>query len=161
MKKIISLLLVQFVFVSALFSQSISTSFSKPDYFKAISSDDLNMINNVLKTFTGTSNNEKTAYEGALLMKKAGLVSGLSDKLSIFKAGRIKLEEAIDLQGENAEFRFLRIIIQENAPDFLGYYHQLETDSKFVSTHFSGLATEVKSAVRDYTKKSKVLQIHE
>ena len=135
--------------------------FSKADYFKAISSEDLNLINSVLKTITHIPNTEKIAYEGALIMKKASLVSGLSDKLSLFKEGRIKLEEAIDLEGENAEFRFLRIIIQENAPGFLGYNDQLETDSNFVSGHFSGLTSEVQNAVRDYSKKSKFLIVHD
>jgi hypothetical protein len=147
--------------VTSLFSQNTSLVFSKPDYFKAISSDDLNLINIVLKTITNIPNTEKIAYEGALLMKKAGLVSGLGDKLSLFKEGRIKLEEAIDLEGENAEFRFLRIIIQENAPGFLGYNDQLETDSKYVSNHISGLDSEVKNAIRDYCKKSKFLIFHD
>jgi hypothetical protein len=143
------------------FSQDASTSFNKPDYFKAISSTNLLLIDNQLKLLNDYAFIEKNAYQGALLMKKAGLVTNLSDKLSFFKEGRLKLEEAIEKDKNNSEYRFLRIIIQENAPSFLNYNNHLEEDSKQIISNLNNLSPEVQQAIRNYTKQSKALLLNE
>ena len=60
-----------------------------------MASDNLQEINTQLAFISTSSINEKEAYEGALLMKKAGLVTKAKEKLSLFKAGRLKLEASI------------------------------------------------------------------
>lgn len=161
MKFLIIISYTLLLFHLAAYSQDKKAVFSKPDYYKSISSDDLATINNELKKTSHISIIEKNAYTGALLMKKAGLVSGLSNKLSLFKEGKGKLEEAIKKYSDNIEFRFLRLMIQENAPSFLNYNNNLEEDSKIIIKNLPALSSEVQQAIINYTKQSKVLQLHE
>ncbi|HEX2683287.1 MAG TPA: hypothetical protein VHL77_05120, partial [Ferruginibacter sp.] len=97
------------------------TVFDRSAFYSALAADDLESVNNQLAIVRSASINEKEAYEGALLMKKAGLVSKAKEKLSLFKAGRLKLEASIKKENGNAEFSFLRLIIQEHAPKAVNY----------------------------------------
>jgi hypothetical protein len=94
-------------------------------------------------------------------MKKAGLVSGPRKKLDLFKSGHKKLEEAINSDRGNVEFRFLRFIIQENSPRFLGYKGEMKEDSLFINKNFKSLSPAVQKAIVDYSKKSEMLNIGE
>src|SRR6185436_13632055 len=81
----------------------ISLKFDKGAYFAAMAGQDLTEINTIMGSLEESSIPEKSAYEGALLMKKAGLQSKAKDKLSLFKSGRTKLEEAIKNDPGNVE----------------------------------------------------------
>ena len=114
MKIFLNLLLLFFAF--SIKANTQKTGFDKTAFYSAMATNDVNSINSQLNIVKTSSINEKEAYEGALLMKKAGLVTSPKEKLSLFKAGRLKLEAAIKKDKENAEFSFLRLIIQEHAP---------------------------------------------
>ncbi len=146
-------------FSSYLQSQEVKSEIS--DFYKAISSDNLTLIDEQLTNINNSSIPEKEAYEGTLLMKKAGLVSRPGEKLSFFKNGRTLLDNAIVKYPTNAEYRFLRLIIQENAPHFLGYYENLDEDSHFISKNVTSLSAGIKAAISEYIKKSKVLTLHD
>lgn len=143
----------------ALFSQE--TKADKSGFYKAVSSDNLTLIENELTSINKSSFSEKEAYRGTLLMKKSGLVSKAGDKLAFFKEGRNMLENAIKNDVTNAEFRFLRLIIQENAPSFLGYKDNLNEDSNFINQNLASLSAEIRAAISDYVKNSKVLTLHD
>ncbi|MEO7766486.1 MAG: hypothetical protein ABIS01_03630, partial [Ferruginibacter sp.] len=102
---------------------------------------------------------EKRAYEGALMMKKAGLIAKPKDKLATFREGRSTLEAAIKNDEGNVEYRFLRLIIQENAPKIVKYRQNLKNDSELVISSFKKLPLAVQQAIRDYSKKSSLLKI--
>ena len=53
--------------------------------------------------------------------------------------------------------RFLRLIIQENAPKIVHYKSELKNDSELIIKSFNKLAPVVQQAVRDYSKNSKFL----
>jgi hypothetical protein len=131
--------------------------FDKSTFYKAMASEDLEQINTQLGILQKSSIAEKEAYEGALQMQKAGMVGGPSEKLSLFNNGRKKLESAITRDGKNLEFSFLRLMIQENAPRILGYYHDIEKDSEVVRKNFKKFPQMLQYAIADYSKKSKVL----
>jgi len=59
-------------------------------------------------------------------MKKAGLVAGVGNKLKVFKTGLQELEASIKQDNTNAEYRFMRLMIQENAPGILGYKKEIK-----------------------------------
>ena len=80
-----------------------------------------------------------------------------SNKLNIFKEGHRKLEAVIKKDNMNAELRFLRLIIQENAPGILGYKSDLKQDSELIKKSFTDLPQVVQQAIIDYSKKSKIL----
>ena len=133
--------------------------FDKADFYAAMSSDNIQEINNQLAILKGVGITEKDAYEGALLMKKAGLVSNTKEKLTLFKSGRSKLESSISKESDNIEYRFLRIIIQEHAPKIVKYKSQLEEDSKLIRSNFKNLSSFLQQVINDYSKKSAVLKI--
>jgi len=133
--------------------------FDRSNFYAALASDKLADINTQLALVKESSINEKEAYEGALTMKKAGLVATAKEKLSLFKAGRIKLESAISKEKDNIEYRFLRLIIQEHAPKIVKYRNETEEDSNLVRANFKSLAPYLQQAITDYSKKSKILKI--
>jgi hypothetical protein len=146
--------------LTALTMQGVSQkiNFDKSAFYAAMASDNLQEINAQLNIVKAASFNEKDAYEGALLMKKAGFNSKAKDKLSLFKTGRMKLEAAIKKDTGNTEFNFLRLIIQEHAPKVVNYNNELENDSLLIRTNYKTLSPIVQQAISDYSKKSKVLK---
>ena len=155
------------IFISLLFLTSIvfvkanttGQGFDKAGFYAAMSSEKMDEINTQLAIIKGSSINEKEAYEGALLMKKAGLASSAKEKLSLFKAGRSKLESSISKDVNNTEYRFLRVIIQEHAPRIVKYRSELDEDSKLVQINFKNLPQFLQQVIIDYSKKSKVIKI--
>ena len=132
--------------------------FDKAAFYNAMAADDLELVNTQLSILKTASINEKEAYEGAMLMKKAGLVTKAKEKLSLFKSGRLKLEASIKKDNKNTEFIFLRLIIQEHAPKAVNYKDDLEKDSLLIRTNFKTLPQVVQLAITDYSKNSKVLK---
>lgn len=132
--------------------------FDKSAFYNAMASNNLEEINGQLSIVKSASINEKDAFEGALLMKKAGLVTKAKEKLALFKAGRLKLEASIKKDNTNTEFYFLRLIIQEHAPKIVEYRKDLQNDSLLIRSNFRTLPDVVKQAIIEYSKKSKVLQ---
>jgi hypothetical protein len=92
-------------------------------------------------------------------MKKAGLVLNPAEKLSLFKNGHKKLEAAIKNSTENVELRFLRLIIQENAPSILNYNDDLEKDSIYITQKYKRLPDNIQKVIIDYSKKSEFLAL--
>lgn len=136
-----------------------NTAFDRSAFYNAMASDNVEAINSQLAVIKASAVNEKDAYEGALLMKKAGLVTKAKEKLSLFKAGRTKLEAAIKKDKENAEFSFLRLIIQEHAPKIVDYSNNIKTDVAAIRSNYKTLPQVVQQAISDYSKKSKFLKL--
>lgn len=156
MKKIVSLLFVLSFISLVCFSQKIN--FNKADFYEAMASDKTSLINSQLEQVAKSTLNDKEAYEGALLMKKAGIVAKAKEKISLFKAGRSKLESAIAKDNTNTEFNFLRLLIQENAPKIVKYSSNIKEDSKAILANYKSLSTIVQKAIQDYSKKSAALK---
>ena len=127
-------------------------------YYAALSSSDTNQINAVLQRLLPATSLANKAYAGALIMKKAGLIKAPGKKLSLFKQGRLFLEEAITKENSNVAYRFLRLVIQENCPAFLKYHDNIKEDSDVVKKTFVQFPAETKRAVIDYAKTSATLK---
>lgn len=134
-----------------------SQGFDRANFYSIMSSGKIRDVNDELTTVRASDIKEKQAYEGALLMRKAGLMKIPAEKLHYFKLGYIKLEGAISDNPDNVEYHFLRLTIQENAPHIVKYYHQIATDKAAVIKGFKDLSPDVREAVREYSKTSKVL----
>lgn len=126
--------------------------------YDALSSKKLDQIEKQLKSLSGSDKREDKAYTGTLLMTKAGIIKGPAKKLKTFKQGRELLENAIAQDKDNGEYRFLRLMIQENAPDILGYNKEIEEDVAIVQKTYADLHKEVKAAIQDYSNQSKALK---
>ncbi len=131
--------------------------FDKATYYAAMDSGDIDAINKEISVVTYLSFAGKDGYEGALLMRKAGLLVHPPEKLHFFKIGRIKLESALMNDKDNAEFHFLRFAIQEHAPNIVKYHNDLYTDKEFIKKNYKDLSPVVQRAIKDYTRKSKLL----
>jgi hypothetical protein len=139
--------------------QSKAQDFDKETFYKVLSADNEKDIDEQVKLVKKSGIKEKTAYEGVLLMKKSGLLKKPKDKLNTFKAGHNKLEPAITADKDNIEYRFLRVLIQENAPKILGYKKELAADSQLINSNFNQLSPLLKQVITDYSKKSKTIKI--
>ena len=131
--------------------------FDKPAFYAVIKSGNKDEIDNQLSLVIASSIAEKEAYEGFLLMRKAGLTGKASEKLKLFKAGRIKLETALLNNDNNAEYHFLRLIIEEKAPKIVKYHNDLDTDKRIIIKSYKNLPEVVQQAIVDYSKNSKIL----
>jgi hypothetical protein len=137
-------------------AKTLIQKFDKAAFYDAMASGDLTAIDKELDVVKG-----KDGYEGALLMRKAGLVKKPKEKLALFKAGRIKLETALLADNENTEFHFLRLAIEEHAPKIVKYRKDIEKDKDLVIKNFKNLSPAVQHAILDYCKNSKVLHKEE
>jgi hypothetical protein len=157
-RSIFYFLFILFSFASAEV-RSQSLNFDKPYFYKVISKDNISEIDAQLTKLEGVVIPEKSAYEGALLMKKAGLVKSSKEKLRLFKSGREKLESSITKNNSNIEYRFLRVIIQEHAPKIVKYRNKLDEDTALIKSMFKNLPPQLQAIISDYNKSSKVLNI--
>ncbi|MBS1577247.1 MAG: hypothetical protein JST09_18260 [Bacteroidetes bacterium] len=133
-------------------------SFDRKEFYSAMASGDTKTIDGQINLLKNWDSKDKAAFEGALLMKKAGLAIAAGKKLSLFKEGHKKLEAAIKKDSDNTEYRFLRLMIQEHAPGMLGYKDDLKKDSAYIRQSYKKLPAEVQQAITEYSKKSKVLK---
>ncbi len=137
-----------------------SLTFSKSIFFETISEGSSEEVSAMVTTLENTAkSNERDAYLGAIKMKRAGQLKSLTEKSKMFKAGKELLETAISLDHTNVEFRFLRLIIQENAPAILGYSDCIAADAKKVKAGYKLLSDSVKNAVIAYAKTSDNLDL--
>jgi hypothetical protein len=130
----------------------------RPAFYKAMASDNLEAVNTELVQLKNLNFLGKEAFVGTLLMKRSGLISGPNKKLNMFKTGRRKLETTISKDSLNAEYLFFRLMIQEHAPGIVGYNKDLNHDHRIIVKYFKSLQQDVQDAIRDYSKKSKILK---
>lgn len=134
-----------------------SDKFEKAEFYEVMKSGTLDAINKELEAVKGIPETERGGYEGALLMKKAGLLKRPKERLNFFKQGRIKLETALLADGDNTEFHFLRLAIEEHAPKIVKYHADIEKDKAIVLKNFKSQPPAVRHAILDYCENSKVL----
>lgn len=153
MKAVITFLFLLPFTVSHSFKKT-AQDFDRTGFYAAMKAGEMNQLNNEIALVQKSSFAEQKAFEGALLMRKSGLEKKASDKLKYFKEGRIKLETAILNEPENAEYRFLRLTIQEHAPKQVKYKSNIDDDKKLISRSYKNLLPVVQQAILDYSKTS-------
>ena len=145
-------------FLCTLFSLStLAQKIDKAIFYQVMETNDSLKINQQIDLTQNSSIKEKQAYEGALLLKKAGVVQNKRNKLNTFKLGKHKLEGALAKDSSNTEYHFLRLMIQENAPKILGYHANLEKDNIYIRKNYKTLSTVLQQAILGYSKQSKTL----
>ena len=154
------------LFITAIITKSVTAqeppkSFDRAYYYSVMAKDNLSEVETLLKMIKNNSFGGKQAFEGTLLMKKAGLVGGAKIKMNLFKSGHKELENELNKDSLNAEYRFLRLMIQEHAPSIVNYRNKLKEDSIFIRKTFKQLPPVVQHAIVDYSKKSKVLKLQD
>ncbi len=147
-------------FVSYLASAQVSSERNSHIlYYDILYNGNVEQLESLINNLTSYSPKDTLALSGALKMKLAGKLGSPFQKLSSFKDGRKALDSAIENDSLNAEYRFLRIIIQENAPGILGYNDKMEEDKNLILKKFPKLNESLQSEIRKYTNSSKVLTL--
>jgi hypothetical protein len=157
----ISLVLIFFSCIYGVTHSFAQQKFEKSVFYNVMDTGDITTIENELATVEASATNNKNGYEGALLMREAGLVKRPKKKLDLFKAGRIKLETALSTDEGNTEFHFLRLAIEEHAPKIVKYHADIEADKAIVIKNYKNLSPAVQQAILQYCKKSTVLHAEE
>ncbi len=135
-------------------------SFSKSEYFKVIQGKDAKAIQKLITTLDqSTASSDRTAYLGAMTMKSATLKETPKEKLEVFKKGKDLLEKAITANKKNTEYRFLRLMIQENAPKILKYSSNKTEDALWIKEHYTSCSSEIIQAIKNYAARSVVLDL--
>lgn len=156
-QRFMQLFAVLALFLTVASAFTVLPALDKKPVYDALRTAKLEPIEAQLALVQNSSDNEKQAFEGALLMRKSGIISGPARKLSTFKEGKEKLEAAIGKDNDNAEFRFLRLLIQENAPNIVKYKKNLDEDKAMIIKNYKTLAPVVQSAIVTYSKTSKII----
>jgi hypothetical protein len=133
--------------------------FDRDLFYKSIISNDLNLVEKQLECLNILTSPDKEALQGALLMRKSGLLMDKKEKLDLFKKGRSLLESSILKNSENCEYHFLRLIIQENAPKVLGYNKNINEDCKIIQNCYKNTPEILKKNIIDFSKNSLNLRI--
>jgi hypothetical protein len=134
-----------------------SQSFDKAGFYSAMASGSLEEIDQELTIVKVATVREREAYEGALLMRKAGLLSRAKEKLTTFRSGAIKLETSMAKDSGNIEYHFLRLMIQEQAPKVVHYNKNQEQDSQLIIRSFPTASPVLRKAILEYCPHSKLL----
>ena len=90
LKTVLTLFLIIPAFL--LNAQEVSKALERTEFYNVFASKDVKAVDAQLDRLADFDFKEKEAFEGALLMKKAELVDGPGNKLSLFKSGHEKLE---------------------------------------------------------------------
>ena len=159
----VKLLFAFIVFLSAGLAGTVyAQKFDKSTFYEVMKSGTVDAVDNQIELVKSAApEKDKEGYEGALLMKKAGLLKKPKDRLSSFKQGRIKLETALMADNDNTELHFLRLIIEEHAPKIVRYHSDIEKDKDLIVKNFKSLSPAVRHAILDYSENSKVLHKEE
>jgi hypothetical protein len=140
-------------------NRQLPTGLDRAAFYKAMESESKTLVDAQISELNSAPADVKNAFLGAMIMRKAGIGGNPASKLKLFKQGHKLLEGAIAKDPNNAEFRFLRLIIQENSPGVLGYNTNEKKDSEFIRKSYNSLPEDLQKTLADYNKKSKVLKL--
>jgi hypothetical protein len=88
------------------------------------------------------------AYLGASEAILAQFGHSVSEKLSVFKSGIAKIEDAVLKNPKSCEIHLIRLVIQKQSPTFLKYSAAQETDKQFILKHYTQESTAIKQYIR-------------
>lgn len=136
-----------FLLLSALFIFSSFTIYSLDDVRKNYSqlATDKKMCSELLAQLEKNKDQSLThlAYLGSLQTIWANHVFSPISKLKTFNKGKKNIEQAIKKEPDNVELRFIRLSVQKNAPNFLGYHYNIKEDIQFIKNNRSQIKSNV------------------
>lgn len=146
-------------FCYLLLSFSSFASIDRKSFYAALSSDDAVTISAAKKQLNAVAESaDKRAMLGALTMKESQFEKTPKQKLEKFNQGKTALEAEIKKQSNNTEYRFLRLLIQENAPKMLKYNSNITADANLIVANFPNTSSTLRTTIMEYAKTSKSLK---
>jgi hypothetical protein len=108
----------------------------------------------VIADKNSSNNSVFYGYKGAAKIIMAEYAFNPYTKWNLFNEGKDILESAIASDVNNVELTYLRLTIQMNAPNFLGYKSNIDSDKKFLKENINGLNDkELQSIIKNYLLK--------
>jgi hypothetical protein len=147
------------VLLITILSLNVNAQLDRKAIYSALASDSKELVQKQLDGLQGMKeSSEVKAFKGALQMKAAQFQKTAKDKMALFNSGKKVLESEIKSNDGNVEYRFLRLLIQENAPKQLKYNGNIDEDVAAIIAGYSKLKESTKTAVESYAKKSASLK---
>ena len=85
-------------------------------------------LKNIISVDSDANDAISTAYKGLCEAMMAEYSFFPNSKLSHFNKGKSEIEVAVGEDPNNAELRYIRLLLQLNVPTFLGYSDNIEDD---------------------------------
>jgi hypothetical protein len=149
LKKGIQLFVFVFMVVQLTANIDLRNQFDKAIYSKSIA-ENLKQTLQQKNSLTPT----ELGYLGATKMLLAKHYYNPFNKLEIFNQGKVDLENALKKDKNNAEIIFLRYSCAKNAPHFLNYYQNLESDRIFLENAVTSITdNDLKNRIKVFLKK--------
>ena len=120
-----------FVFIILFSVISVKAADIRTDFHKGMFEED--KLEDMAEKNSYPSTNLVLAYKGVCKTMLADYVYMPISKLSYFNDGKSDIEKAISAQPKNPELRYLRLLVQLNAPFFLGYNGEIDADIKILT----------------------------
>jgi hypothetical protein len=148
------------IFVSVV---TLSVAADRDNFYEALSGNSKELVESLIGEYEQVldSNSLVNVFKGALYIKRADFLSVPARKLESFKKGRDMLELEILHNPNNSEYRFIRLILQEQTPPMLRYKVNLDEDKQFILSAFPQIDQQLKSRILNYSKSSRVLKFEE
>ena len=136
MIRMLAILIISLVakFVPA---QNVSLNLARETYF-GMSADECNGLK--LSNDFGENQPKDAlllAYYGAATAAAPACLMNPAKKISYFRRGKQALSDAVQMQPQHFEIRFLRFATQSKTPSFLGYNQNIEDDKRFLLTNLA------------------------
>lgn len=152
--------MTKFLIIPLILLNFTTYSIDKLNFYKAFESNSESLINLEIKKIKKLNpSTSKDAYLGALLIKKSNFKKNIKEKIEIFKQGKSLLEKAIASYPKKIEYRFLRLVIQENCPKILKYNNEIKEDVAIINKSYKNQESIVKKVIKNYAQKSKNLNL--
>ena len=80
---------------------------------------------------------EAQPYLASAIMQKAKYAFFPTSKLKYFNRGKSLLENFIQINPDNLEARYVRVLVQSEIPYILGYKNNIKSDVKFIKSRIN------------------------
>lgn len=132
-------------------------------FYEVFSSDSIEKIESLLEKYEKISNPNSVlnVYKGALYIKKSSYLSSPGDRVDSFIIGKALLENEINNYPDNVEYRFIRLILQEQTPPVLRYKSNIKEDKEMIINSFGSAGIILKQRIVDYSNNSLILDFNE
>ncbi len=108
------------------------------------------------KSTTSYQDSKEPIYIGFLAVGKFFMAKHAYNplkKISYFNDGKKFMDQALKSDPTNLEIRLMRLITQENAPNFLGYNRDIKEDRAYLTKEYmSEDDKDLKIYIKDYLK---------
>jgi hypothetical protein len=135
--KIIGLIIMSLLISHKAFSKDVISNCRDYYYGVCLSEVSIKEFDSYLKLHKDSDDESINGYKSIIWFLWADYYVNPIKKWKCFARGIDKLDQLIDTYAENPELRFLRLTIQGNVPDFLGYNGNIEEDKEFINNHLS------------------------